>query len=229
MKARTVSATHEHEWEAAPGLPSALPKDEHIVWQGSPDWQQLAIHAFHVRKIAIYFALMIGIQLTHLAGEGQVGRDLWIPIVVSASLAALSLGLLTLCAWFAGKSSLYTLTNKRIVMRIGIVLTLTFNLPYRRIAAASLKPCQHGCADIALQLYSEDRIGWAHLWPHQKAWHVQHPQPTLRCVPEGQKVGELLLNLWREHHVGESVILGENHQRATNTSRPSHSTEGAMA
>jgi hypothetical protein len=42
-------------------------------------------------------------------------------------------------------------------------------------------------------------------------------------------VGELLLNLWREHHVGESVILGENHQRATNTSRPSHSTEGAMA
>jgi hypothetical protein len=80
-----------------------------------------------------------------------------------------------------------------------------------------------------LQLYTEDRIGWAHLWPHQKAWHVQHPQPTLRCVPEGQKVGELLLSMWREHHLGESVILGENQQTATHTSHPSHSTEGAMA
>ena len=56
MKARTVSATHEHEWEAAPGLPSTLPDGEAIVWQGTPDWKQLAVHAFHVRKIAIYFA-----------------------------------------------------------------------------------------------------------------------------------------------------------------------------
>jgi hypothetical protein len=42
-------------------------------------------------------------------------------------------------------------------------------------------------------------------------------------------VGELLLNLWREHHVGESIVLGNNQQAATHTSRPSHSTEGAMA
>lgn len=226
MKARNVSATHEHEWEAAPGLPSNLPADEHIVWQGSPDWQQLAIHAFHVRKIAIYFAVMIGIQFVNLLGEGQAGRDLFVPIVVSGSLAALSLGLLTVCAWFAGRSALYTMTNKRIVMRIGIVLTLTFNLPYRRIAAASLKPCQNGCADIALQLYAEDRIGWAHLWPHQKAWQVQHPQPTLRCVPNGHAVAELLMNLWRAHHVGETVVMGEMSAPA---SRSSHLTEGAMA
>ena len=49
---------HEHEFEAAPGLPELLPEGEHIVWQAAPDWKQLAIHAFHVRKIAIYFSLM---------------------------------------------------------------------------------------------------------------------------------------------------------------------------
>jgi len=226
VKARNISATHEHEWEAAPGLPSSLPADEHVVWQGSPDWKQLALHAFHVRKIAVYFVVMIGIQFVNLLGEGQAGRELFVPVIVSLCLASLALGLLTLCAWFTGRSALYTLTNKRIVMRIGIVLTLTFNLPYRRIAAASLKPCQQGCADIALQLYSEDRIGWAHLWPHQKAWHVQHPQPTLRCVPNGQEVGELLMRLWREHHAGESVRMGE---MAQSTSQREHTPEGAMA
>lgn len=229
MKAKTVSATHEHEWEAAPGLPSALPAGERIVWQGSPDWKQLAVQAFHVRKVAVYFTLMVGLQFSQLWSEGLAGKELMIPIVVSSSLALLALALLTSCAWFAGKSSLYTFTNKRVVMRIGIVLTVTFNLPYRRIAGASIKDCAKGCKDIALELYPEDRIGWAHLWPHQKAWHVQHPQPTLRCVPEGQKVGELLMNLWREHHVGENVIVGHSQQTSSQSAHPSHSTEGAMA
>lgn len=228
MRAKNISATHEHEWEAAPGLPSTLPEGEHIVWQGSPNWQQLAIHAFHVRKIAIYFALMVGIQLTHLWGEGLEGRELIVPIVVSTSLAMLALALLTTCAWFAGKSSLYTFTNKRVVMRIGIVLTLTFNLPYRRIAGASAKVYSNGCQDIALALYPEDRIGWAHLWPHQKAWHVKHPQPTLRCVPQGEEVSHLLFSMWREHHQADKVLTGAIHVQPTNDSR-SHAPEGVMA
>jgi hypothetical protein len=42
-------------------------------------------------------------------------------------------------------------------------------------------------------------------------------------------VGELMMNLWREHHVGESVILGERHQSTSHTSKPPRATEGAMA
>jgi len=228
VKAKTVSATHEHEWEAAPGLPSTLPAGERIVWQGSPDWKQLAVHAFHVRKIAVYFALMVGIQFSQLWAESLSGKELLVPIVVSSSLAILALALLTTCAWFAGKSSLYTFTNKRVVMRIGIVLTLTFNLPYRRIAGASSKDYAKGCQDIALELYPEDRIGWAHLWPHQKAWHVKHPQPTLRCVPNGKEVSEMLFTLWREHHQAEKIVTGAVDLNSANDSHSNH-PQGAMA
>ena len=126
-----MKATHEHEWEAAPGLPSALPSGERVVWQGGPDWKRLAIHAFHVRKVALYFALMLAVQAINLtAPEGQMD---WKPLVVAGSLYALALGLLLGTAWFSARSTLYTLTNKRVVMRIGIVLTLTFNLPFKRI------------------------------------------------------------------------------------------------
>lgn len=202
-----MKATHEHEWEAAPGLPSALPPGERVVWQGAPDWKRLAIHAFHVRKIALYFALMLAVQAINLtAPEGQVD---WKPLVVAASLYALALALLLSTAWMSARSTLYTLTNKRVVMRIGIVLTLTFNLPFKRIAGASLKTQGAGTGDIALALHPEDRIGWAHLWPHQRAWHVTQPQPTLRCVPESAQVGELLLNLWRAERSGQSLQLGD--------------------
>ncbi|MFN9728479.1 photosynthetic complex putative assembly protein PuhB [Acidovorax sp.] len=202
-----MKATHEHEWEASPGLPSALPPGERVVWQGAPDWKRLAIHAFHVRKVALYFALMLAVQAINLtAPEGPVD---WKPLVVAASLYALALALLSATAWMSARSTLYTLTNKRVVMRIGIVLTLTFNLPFKRIVGASLKTQGAGTGDIALALNPEDRIGWAHLWPHQRAWHVTQPQPTMRCVPDSQHVGGVLLNLWQAERAGQSLQLGD--------------------
>ncbi|MBX9871751.1 MAG: PH domain-containing protein [Burkholderiaceae bacterium] len=224
MKATTVQPTHEHEWEAAPGLPAALPAGETLLWQGSPDWRQLALHAFHLRKVGIYFAIMLSVQTAQLIGSGHSGGDLWRPLVVSGALATLALGLLTLCAWFAARSSLYTVTSKRVVMRIGIVLTVTFNLPFRRIAGASSRHYGDDSTDIALQLYPDDHIGWFHLWPHQRAWHVRHPQPTLRCLPDGQAVGELLLKVWRESHQGESIVTG----RPRDEHVP-HNTDGVLA
>ena len=208
MKPTTIQATHEHEWEAAPGLPATLPAGETLLWQGAPDWRQMALHAFHLRKVGIYFAIMLSVQLAQLLSTGASGADLWRPLVVSGSLATLALGLLTLCAWFAARSTLYTVTSKRVVMRIGIVLTVTFNLPFRRIAGASSRHHGKDSTDIALQLYADDHIGWFHLWPHQRAWHVRHPQPTLRCLPDGQAVGELLLKVWRENHQGEAIVTG---------------------
>jgi fumarate reductase subunit C len=226
-----MKATHEHEWEAAPGLPSALPPGERVVWQGAPDWRSLAVHALHVRKAAIYFALMLVLQLINLsaADNGSGNKSLSLvdfkPLVVAASLYAVALALLLGTAWMSARSTLYTLTNKRVVMRIGIVLTLTFNLPFKRLAGASLKPYAQGRGDIALALYPEDRIGWAHLWPHQRAWHLTHPQPTLRCLPESARVGELLLDLWRAERAGESLQLGD----AAPASADNHPAQGLPA
>lgn len=220
MKAVNVQPTHEHEWEAAPGLPAPLPAGEQVLWQGSPDWRQLAVHAFHVRKIGLYFLAMLGIQAAFLLEMGQHGADLWRPLSVSALTAAMALGMLTGVAWFAGRTALYTLTTERVVLRIGIVLTLTFNLPYRRIAAASVRRYGQRSLDIALKLYPQDRIGWFHLWPHQRAWQLSHPEPTLRCLPEGEAVSSLLLQQWQRVHAGESVLTAQPAAAASPTIRP---------
>ncbi len=209
MKAVNVQPTHEHEWEAAPGLPAPLPGNEVVLWQGAPDWRQLALHAFHVRKIGIYFGLMLAIQAAYLLGEGAAGGDLWRPLSVSFLTAALALGMLAGVAWFAGRTTLYTFTSKRVVMRVGIVLTLSFNLPYKRIAAASLRRYGKRSLDIALQLYPQDRIGWFHLWPHQRAWHLSHPQPTLRCLADGEAVSALLMQQWQRAHAGEALVTAD--------------------
>ena len=93
-------------------------------------------------------------------------------------------------------------------MRIGIVLTLTFNLPLKRIASAALNP--HGrTGDIALNLVANERIGYFHLWPHARAWEVRRPQPTLRCITDAAAVGALIQRQWMAVHPQAQVVQPE--------------------
>ncbi len=201
-----MNAHHEHEFEAAPGLPEPLPRGERMLWQGTPDWKRLAIHAFHVRKLAIYFSAMLGLQWLYLLGEPNAA--LLRPMAISASLALLTLVLLTTIAWFSARTTLYTLTDRRVIMRVGIVLTLTFNLPFKQIAGASIRPYAAGWGDIALALKGEDRIAWLNLWPHARPWQVKRPEPSLRCLPEAAALAARLQLAWQQANPGEQVTLG---------------------
>jgi hypothetical protein len=202
-----VNAHHEHEFEAAPGLPEPLPKGERMIWQGSPDFRMLAIHAFHVRKLALYFTAMLALQWIYLSADPAA--PLVRPLLTSAGMALLALGLLTTIAWFSARTTLYTLTDRRIVMRIGIVLTLTFNLPLRQVSGAAIKPQAAGHGDIALTLSGSDRIAWLNLWPHARPWQLRQPQPSLRCVPDAQAVGARIQQAWNVVHPEATPVRGE--------------------
>ena len=214
-----MNAGHEHEFEAAPGLPEPLPRGEQLLWQGRPDWRSLAVHAFHVRKIAVYFAIMLTIQVLYLMGEP--GPFQVASVATSLVMATVALGLLAATAWMSSRTTLYTVTDRRIVMRIGIVLTLTFNLPLRLLAAAAIKPQARGHGDIALSLNGWDRIGYFHLWPHARAWELRRPQPSLRCVPDAAAVGQLIQNAWsRVHPQAQTVALDTPAHTPTPATQP---------
>jgi hypothetical protein len=189
-----VKAHHEHEFEAAPGLPEALPQGEHILWQGAPSAKSLALHVFHVRMLSVYFAAMLLVQGLYLAGEPE-GLT-WRPMLLSLGAAVLALSLLGSVAWFAARNTLYTITNRRVVMRIGIVLTLTLNLPFKALSAAAVRNYTDGSGDIVVDLAGTDRIGWAHLWPHARPWALRKPQPSLRCLPDVQHAANALKSAW---------------------------------
>ena len=188
----------EHDFEPVPGLPERLPAGERMLWQGAPDARGLAIRAFHARKVAIYFAAVGAIQFATALGDGDSVREALAGLSVLAALAATAIGLLVLIAHLSARSTLYTITDRRVVMRVGIVLTVTFNLPFRRIVSADVRRHADGTADLPLSLHADDAIGWAHLWPHARPWRVRRPEPMLRCVPDGERVAALLAQAWAE-------------------------------
>jgi hypothetical protein len=187
---------HEHEFEAAPGLPEPLPRGERLLWQGAPDWKRLALRTFHVRKVAIYFGVILALRAINVLADGGDVASALIAVAWLLPLVVFALGTLIALAWMTGRTAMYTITDRRVIMRIGIVLTLTFNLPLRRIASAGLRLDADGMGDIPLALAAGERIGWLHLWPHSRPWRWARAEPMLRSVADARHVAEILTQAW---------------------------------
>jgi Bacterial PH domain len=186
--------THEHEFEAQLGLPEKLPEGEVILWQGAPNAWAMGVHAFHLRTLGIYFALMLLYQAHDLLEQDT--ESLLRPMLMTSFLVVMTLLSLAAWAYMSASVSMYTLTNKRVVMRIGVVFSVTFNLPLHQIVSAHELHRNDLSSDISLTLKPADRIGWIHLWPHTRPWALKWPEPTLRCIQGGQDCAQLLKSAW---------------------------------
>lgn len=182
----------EHEFEPIPGLPEDLPEDESILWQGAPDWQILAKRTFHLRILGLYFLVLLGLRAASLLMSGSGVTAVLQSLTLLTGLALLAAGLFTLYAWLIARSTLYTITNKRLVMRFGIALSLTMNLPFRRIQSASVKCYGDGYGDIPITLDDSHRISYVVMWPHVRPWQFTRPQPMLRGISQAWSVAEKL-------------------------------------
>ena len=185
-------AVSEHDDEAEPGLPAPLPAGERLLWRGAPDWRLLARHGFYWRWFALYFCVLIVWRAAATLLDGGPVASALATTLWTVPLAALVLGFIAGLAWLVARNTVYTLTDRRIVMRVGIVLTVTFNLPLRRMDAARLHGLPNGAGDVALVLHTDDRIGYLHLWPHVRPWHFNRTEPMLCALPDGAQVATLL-------------------------------------
>jgi hypothetical protein len=119
-------------------------------------------------------------------------RDALTAAVRVGSVGLVSIGLLSLLGWLISRTTVYTITNRRVVMRYGIALPLTLNLPFRAVKSADLKLYADGTGDIALHVTGEGRLGFLNLWPHVRAWRILDAEPALRGLGEAKRVAALL-------------------------------------
>lgn len=191
----------EYENEPIPGLPSVLPAGERILWQGSPDWRVLARTAFHARAIAVYFAVLAGVAL--IGGGNMTG------VIATLAVGTLGVALLHLLAWGTARATLYTLTNRRIVFRIGMALPTCINLPLGLVGSVDLATRRDGTGDVSLTMTAKQRVGYAVLWPHARPWRVATPQPMLRAIPDAATLAALIARTCLAENPGSKVSAVE--------------------
>jgi hypothetical protein len=181
----------DFNFEPVRGLPEKLPEGEHILWQGSPDPWALAKDALKIRWIAAYFVILAFWRAGVSSADFPMAVALShaIPFIVIGTLAC---GILYGIAWVQARATVYTLTNKRVAMRIGAALTMTLNLPYQWIGNADLDLRKGGTGTIAMELIGPTRLSYLMTWPHVRPWKIARTQPALRSIPDAQKVAGIL-------------------------------------
>ena len=183
---------NEYEYEPIHGLPEELPDGEKIVWQGAPAWRGLARRVFRVHALAFYFTVLIAVHASYQWTQGADPAGLLSSVLWQLSLAAVALGILSLMAMAYARSTVYTITNPRLVMRGGVAIPMMINIPWDRVQAADLRLCRDGTGDIALQLVPDRRVAYWALWPNARPWHFGNVQPMLRGVESPESVANAL-------------------------------------
>lgn len=173
-------------------LPEALPEGERILWQGRPSWSSLYRRAFHGRTLAIYFVVLLALRGATVLWFGGTVASALIAILWLLPAAIFALGVLALLALLTTRSTWYTVTDRRVCMRIGIVLEITFNFPFKVIDEAGLHLYPDGTGDIPLVFMDGEQIAYVHLWPHARPWRLRRTEPMLRCLPDATAVAALL-------------------------------------
>lgn len=180
------------EIEPIPGLPGTPPEGERILWQGSPRWPALARRLFKIRQIAAYFAILVAWAVVTAIYDGRGATAAAIQGAWLSALGAAGVGLLALYAWLIARTSIYTITNRRIVFRAGVALPLSINIPFKQIAAARLTSHGDGTGNLAVALRPGARIGYAYMWPHARPWHFSRTEPMFRCIPDAETAAQVL-------------------------------------
>ena len=200
MSGSTLLTEYDHE--PVRGLPGVLPPGEQLLWQGSPHWLSLALNAYRVRALGMYFALIVLARGVHLLSMGAGLPEAIAGMTGPAIFSLIALGILAGIATLSARRTVYSITSKRVVIRQGVALESTINLPFSVIDSASLQQRRDGTGDIALQLRRSDRVSYIWLWPHVRPWRITQPQPALRCINDVQTVGDLLARAFTHQEQG---------------------------
>ncbi|MEM9551476.1 MAG: photosynthetic complex putative assembly protein PuhB [Pseudomonadota bacterium] len=177
--------------EPIEGLPERPPEGEQILWQGRPNWFALTRDSLSLYWILGYFGLLAIWRFVTVSDLLPFGQALGatVPFLFLALVVA---ALLMLFAVVQARATMYTVTNRRVVMRIGAALTLTLNLPYAQIANAMLDLRKSGTGTIAFETLGRTQLSYLVLWPHLRPWYMRPTQPALRCIPDAERVAALI-------------------------------------
>jgi hypothetical protein len=182
----------EHDGEPIPGLPGPLPAGESILWQGAPEWRGIARRALFVRGIALYFALLAVLQAGSLAAQGAGALEMTAGAGLLIVLGVVPVALLLLFAALSARTTLYTITSRRIVLRVGVALPMTVNIPYVLVDQAAVAYHADGTGDLVVRLVAPHRVSWIALWPHIRPFRVARPEPMLRALKDADVAAQVL-------------------------------------
>jgi hypothetical protein len=145
-----------------------------------------------IRWIVGYFLILSSWAVLAGLNDAQPVGGIVFSVAVLTALAGVLIGMIELFAWAVEKTTLYTITTERLVIRFGVAISMTLNLPYRQVDGVALARLGEKAGMIAIALVPEQRLSWLIQWPHVRGFRFSRPEPSLICLPDADKVANVL-------------------------------------
>lgn len=193
------------------GIGEDLPPGERVLWQGAPAFRRVLFDVYLFGWAVAYFAALFVWRTVLGLQEGTGVSAMMVDNFKLLPLVLLALGMLALMAWATVRTTIYAITNRRVVMRIGIALSLTVNLPFRKIDAAAVRKRAEGHGDLTLMTGGAAHLAWLHLWPHVRPWQLRKPEPMLRGIADIDSVANILSRALAAEAEQTPVVTADEH------------------
>jgi hypothetical protein len=203
------------------GVAHALPPGERLLWQGAPEPGLVARHVFHRGLVIGYFVVVTGYWIARTVGT--VPMDAFLPMLgLRLGLALLVIGTVEFLARTVARTTVYAITSRRLVLRIGMVLPMSINVPFSRVADAAVGTFRDGSGQIALSLVPGNRLAYIALWPHCQVFAINQPRPVLRGLRDARQVAGILRDavLAEAEAAGDRIEIGGASAPATSAAAP---------
>ena len=172
-------------FEPIRGLPERPPEGEVILWQGQPNWLRLTVESLNVWWILGYFIFLFVWRFISVSDLMPLNQAVLVSLPFLA-LAMIVTLLLMLVGYIQAKATVYTITNKRVVMRIGAALTVTLNLPFTEIENAAIASSSKNFGSIAIDTKQDAKFSFLVLCTSPGAGVSKPGRVTGSLIREGQ-------------------------------------------
>lgn len=166
-----------------------LEPSERILWQGRPEVSALRRHLLKVRWLAAYVAVLLVWKLALIVCLRGLRPQEVLDVAVLFGQGLALMGILAYLAWALARSTTYTVTTLRVVIRHGIALQGTVDIPLRAIRSVAVRIHGDGTGDVALAVRDGGGVGYSKLWPHVRGVSLSAPVPMLRGLRDAAILG----------------------------------------
>ena len=169
----------------------AIPEGESILWKGKPSFWGFSWYFFGLKLLAFYLIILSVVFAARLTVT-----DFFTAFVVDFLPFLLS-GILTSCILMAlakiqSQSSVYIITENRVIIKSGAALSFLISMPFKKIKAVNLQKRKGSLGTISFELNSGKRVPYISCWPSVRPWRFKKTEPAFSCIENVDEVATIL-------------------------------------
>ena len=169
----------------------AIPEGESILWKGKPSFWGFSWYFFGLKLLAFYLIILSVVFAARLTVTDFFTAFVvdFLPFLLSGILTSF---ILMALAKIQSQSSVYIITENRVIIKSGAALSFLISMPFKKIKAVNLQKRKGSLGTISFELNSGKRVPYISCWPSVRPWRFKKTEPAFSCIENVDEVATIL-------------------------------------